>query len=106
MAGSKGGRGGQGWRTTLRRMAKQGVVPNAIVGSPQQQSEVFKEINRLYEMPDVNGTVIDQGDAVYVMFKGGASETRRVRYPSGVNATQEEKDGTLKWLIIGRKQKK
>lgn len=99
--GGRGGASGFTWQRQLRQMAKQGRVPNFIMGDGPQRSQVFTEINKLYDMPQTNATIVDQGNAVWVNFGGSVS---RVSYPSGVSASAEEKSGVLKWLLLKKKQ--
>lgn len=106
MAGSKSTRGGKAWKKQLASMAKAGQIPNAIVGSTEQQAELFKEINKLYPMPDFDKYKMEDSDGrLYIQFLD-ASQTSWSSYPSGENATQEEKDGVLKWKLYNHLKKK
>lgn len=93
------------WKSQLSDMAKSKKMPPAVMGSKEQQSEIFKEIDKLY--PDLKDDkarrVIDQGDAIYIDYGG---EVARSTYPSGKNASQEEKDGVRKWVMYSKKQKR
>lgn len=101
MAGNKGGRGGKSWKSQLRQMAKAGQIPAAVAGGTQEQrAELFKAINQLYKMPNINADITDRGDDVYIRYLDGTGVTGRTSYPSGNNATQEEKDGVLKWALL------
>ena len=88
------------WKAQLRKMAKQGKMPRIIYGDRATQSAVLKEIDRLYDMPEVNAKIVDQGNAVWVNFYGTVS---RSLYPSGNNASEEEKRGALKMLLYNHK---
>lgn len=92
------------WKSQLSDMAKSKKMPAVVMGSKEQQSEIFKEINKLY--PDLKDDsarrITDQGDAIYIDYGGSV---KRSYYPSGKNASQEEKDGVKKWLMYGKKQK-
>ena len=98
-SGEKGG-----WKGQLKEYAQRGVMPRYISGPKEQQAEVMKEINKLYKKPDIPHTFFDQGDAAYVMWEDGSGKTSRAFYPSGKEATQEEKDGVLKHLMISHQQ--
>ena len=90
------------WKTQLREMAQQGKIPATIFGSAQGRAEVFREIDKLYSMPDTSFVkVMEQGDAVRVVF-GRVGYT--VFYPSRLNADSAEKRGVLKWLLLQHKK--
>ena len=94
-----GGRGsGSGaWKSQLRQMAKEGRMPTWVAGTKEQQSAFFKEIDKLYDMPQVSTRqIIDQGDRVYVDY---GNRTSGMGYPSGANASRAEKMGVLKMLL-------
>lgn len=103
--GPKSSRGGQSWRKQLASMAREGRIPNAIVGNREQQAEALKAISKLYDMPNVEADIQDVGDAVYIRYMDGTSVTGRMDYPSGENATQEEKDGALKWALLNHQKR-
>ena len=89
---------GSGWKSQLRAAAKKGEMPAYIMGNREQQAEIFREIDRLYPMPDTTNTRInDQGDAAWVMTAAG--KVYRSGYPSGEGASEQEKNGVLKWLL-------
>ena len=94
--GGRGGSSGLGWKSQLRQMAKQGKIPNAIIGNRDAQSAIFTEMDRLYDMPQVRANIVDQGSGVWVNFFGSVS---RASYPSGENASEAEKRGVLKWIL-------
>lgn len=72
-------------------------MPTAIGGSRENQALVFREIDRLYAMPQVETRRITQGEtSVYVDF---GNRTARSSYPSGTQASEAEKRGVLKWLL-------
>lgn len=91
-------------RKALREYAKQGRMPAYMAGgSPTERAELFKEVDKLYPMPDVKTvTIADQGDAVWVNFGGSVS---MMSYPSKSNATQAEKDGVLKFLLYNKSKR-
>jgi len=93
--GSSSGGGGS-WKSQLEGMARKGEMPNSIAAQREQQVKIFKEIDRLYNIPNTDAKITDQGDGVYVNFGG---YVRRASYPSGTQATAEEKRGVLKWLL-------
>lgn len=66
--GGRGGSSGLGWKSQLRQMAKQGKMPNAIIGNRDAQSAIFTEIDRLYGVPQVRANIVDQGSGVWVNF--------------------------------------
>lgn len=101
--GSSGASGGNGWKSQLRQFAQKGEVPSYIGGSRENQSKVFKEIDKLYSMPDTNARISDQGDAVLVQMNG---TVRRSGYPSGESASEEEKRGVLKWILYGMSRRR
>lgn len=74
-------------------------MPSVIMGNREQQAEIFKEIDKLYSMPDTKATIVDQGASVWVNMHG---RVFRSGYPSGENASEEEKRGVLKWLLYNR----
>ncbi len=96
-----GGRGGQSGigsiKSQIKSMASQGKMPVAIMGSSEQRSAIFKEIDKQYPMPNVKTVSIeDQGDGIWINF---GDSVKRVSYPSGKNATEAEKRGVKKWLM-------
>ena len=93
---------GNGWKNQLAKSAKKGEMPSVIMGNREQQAEVFEEIDKLYPMPDTKARIVDQGANVWVSMQG---KVYRQGYPSGENATEEEKRGVLKWLLYNRKVK-
>ena len=96
--GGRGGSSGIGSiRNQLKDAAKQGKMPVVIMGSREQQSAVFKEIDKQYPMPNVKTVSIeDQGDGIWINFGGSV---KRASYPSGKNASEAEKRGVKKWLM-------
>lgn len=90
---------GNGWKSQLAKTAKKGEMPSYIMGNREQQAEVFKEIDKLYSMPDTKARIVDQGSNVWVSLQG---KVYRSGYPSGENASEEEKRGVLKWLLYNR----
>ena len=90
------------WKSQLRQMAKKGQMPQYIMGDKDHQAEVLIEIDRLYDMPKTNATIIDQGDRVWVNFGG---RTAGASYPHGTEASEEEKRGALKKLLHNKLQK-
>lgn len=99
-----GGRGGKGgsWKSQLAKMARNGRVPEWIMGRPELQAQVFEQIDRLYKMPETTAKITDQGNSVYVNF---GSSVQRASYPSGANAGEKEKRGVLKWILYSRRKK-
>ena len=94
--GGRGGGGGVAWKKQLRAMAKEGKMPAVIVGGPQLRSAVFKEIDRLYPMPQTQARITDLGKRVHVQINGAVYVSS---YPSGVSASEAEKRGVLKKLL-------
>lgn len=94
-----GGRGASSgsWKFQLKQYAARGKMPKVIVGTKEAQSKVFKEIDKLYDMPKISprDRIIDRGDGVSMTL---GNSTRRASYPSGRNASQAEKNGVKKWL--------
>ena len=95
-----------GWKAQLKRMARNGEMPKAIIGDREQQTEIFKEIDRLYEMPQTNDNIFYGDGQVQVQHRDGSGRTSRVFYPSGENASEEEKRGALKWLLYRKSQRR
>lgn len=78
-------------------------MPSWIAGNKEQQAEVFREIDKLYDMPDVE--VIRQNtdeDQAWIYTKWGTS---RVTYPHGWDADEAERRGALKFLLYNIKQR-
>ena len=91
---------GNGWKSQLAKSAKKGEMPAYIMGNREQQAEVFEEIDKLYSMPDTKkAKIADQGASVFVQMNG---KVFRSGYPSGENASEEEKRGVLKWILYNR----
>ena len=95
-----------GWKAQLKRMASNGEMPKVIIGNREQQAAVFKEIDRLYEMPQTNDRIIYGDGQTQVQHMDGSGRTSRVTYPSGENASEEEKRGALKWLLYRKSQRR
>lgn len=93
------------WKKQLKSMADKGEIPASITGSKEQQAEVMKEVNNLYQKPDIDHTFYDQGDGAYIIWKDGSSVTSRISYPSGKDASQEEKDGVVKYMMLSHQKK-
>ena len=92
---------GRGWKSQLKAAAKQGKMPRALIGDKQMQSDMLKEINKLYKMPSHDGAnIVDQGDGIWVNWK---SRVSRTSYPSGSSASEAEKQGALKMLLWNMK---
>ena len=99
--GGRGASSASGWKKQLKTLAKNGQMPGAIMGSKEQRKLVFEEIDKLYSVSiPKDATIVDQGDGVWVNYKGTVS---RLSYPSGQNATQAEKSGVLKFLLWNKK---
>ncbi len=98
--GGRGGSGGVSWKSELANMARSGNMPKVIAAQREQQAKIFKEIDKLYKMPETSAKVTDQGDGVYVNFGGSV---RRASYPSGTSASQQEKRGVLKWILYNKR---
>ena len=96
-----GGGGNGGWKKQLKTLAKQGKMPAYITGNREQQAEVFKEIDKLFPMPETNARVIDQGSGVWIQADG---KVYRTGYPSGENASESEKRGVLKKILYSHKK--
>ena len=94
---------GNGWKKQLRAAAKKGEMPAYIMGNREQQAAIFKEIDKLFPMPDTTARIIDQGSGVWMMNTDGS--VQRSGYPSGENATEAEKNGVLKWLLYIHRKK-
>lgn len=102
MGRGSSGIGAGAWKKALKGYAARGEMPATIMGNREQQSAVFKEIDKLYSMPDTKARIVDQGANVWVSMQG---KVYRQGYPSGENATEEEKRGVLKWLLYNRNVK-
>ena len=87
------------WKSQIREMARGGEIPSYIGGSKEQRASAMKEINKLYDKPSVKHRFVDQGDAAWISYADGTGITSRVSYPSGENASQEEKDGVVKFML-------
>ncbi len=90
---------GSSWKNQLKKMAKSGRVPTSIFGNRDQQAEILREIDRLYDMPETNNRIVYGDGQVQVWHMDGSGRTSRATYPSGDNASEEEKRGALKWLL-------
>lgn len=100
-----GGRGATSgaWKSQLRRMSERGKMPTWIMATKEQQSKVFKEIDKLYSMPSTdNVKITDQGDGIWIDF---GTKVKRASYPSGTKASVAEKNGVKKWLLANRDTK-
>ena len=99
-----GGRGAGSsleWKDQLQQMAKRGEMPGYIMGTREQQVQVLIEIDRLYDMPNIDGIlqVNDYGeDYVFVTSLKDAA-TSRAAVPSGKNAGKAERRGVIKMLV-------
>lgn len=96
---AKGGRGGRrgSWKSQLKKMAAQDIMPKAFTGNREAQAQFFKEIDKLYPMPQVSTRyIIPRETDVYVDF---GNKVKVGRYPSGAQASEAEKRGVLKWLL-------
>lgn len=87
------------WKRQLQEMANEGKMPSFVSGNREQQASVMTEINKIYDKPDVKHRFVDQGDAAWISYMDGTGATERTSYPSGENATQEEKDGVVKFML-------
>lgn len=98
---AKGGKtnGSDGWKGKLMEMAKGGKMPSYVGGDKEQRSTVMKEINNLYDKPNVKHRFVDQGDAAWISYEDGTDITSRVSYPSGKDASAEEKGGVVKFML-------
>ena len=102
--GGRGGGGGFAWKKQLRAMAKEGKMPAYFSGgTAEMQAQVFKEIDKLYDMPQVKAKITDQGTRVHIIVNG---VTVSQAYPSGVLASESEKRGVLKMALYNTLQKK
>ena len=97
-----GGGGNSGWKKQLKSFANRGEMPAYIGGNREQQSEVFKEIDKLYKMPETNARIIDQGSSVWVQVDG---KVYRQGYPTGETASESEKRGVLKKILYNHKKR-
>lgn len=95
-SGGGGGGGGGGWKKQLREAAKKGQMPSAVMGSQEARSAIFKEIDKIYSMPETKASIVDQGNGVWINYGG---TVKRSSYPSGSAASQAEKRGVTKWLL-------
>ena len=100
--GGRGGASGFSWQRQLKQLAKQDQMPRYVAGDRSTQAQIFKEIDKLYTMPETDATITDQGTQVWVNFGNSVS---RSGYPSGEAASDEEKRGVLKWLLWNKLKK-
>ena len=102
--GGRGAGSAADWRAQLRQMARQDRMPVAIGGSREQQAQVMEYIDSIYQMPTIQTRRVDDtGDAVMVQYTDGT--TARASYPSGIQASDAERRGTLKMLLHTKQQR-
>ena len=82
----------------LQEMAEQGVMPREVLGTREEQAEIYREINRLYERPAGNiGTGIqDIGNGIEIVADGFLFQRM---FPSGKDADTQEREGLIKYML-------
>ncbi len=87
----------------LQEMAEQGVMPREVLGTREEQAEIYREINRLYERPTgyISNEVKDIGSGAEILFHGEGFENFLFQrmFPSGKNADIQEREGVIKYML-------
>ena len=91
----------------LQEMATEGKIPAQILGTREEQAQIYSEINRLYERPAylnkgyIQAEIEKADNGVSIDFHGRDIEEvfRQGMFPSGSKADKNEREGVIKYLL-------